>query len=166
MDGTWLRGGFGEMQFEFKFPNPRHSPICSRACPLLEADDTTAAQCRLGLDESSNGERVGNIQFGYRLALDGVHIEPDPSEQAALAAIRRLRSDGIACAPLPALSTRAATAPDAALSGDSNPLCGQSTRTPRRGSSRWRDFQRRARTLLGNASPSISPVWALHVKAR
>jgi site-specific DNA recombinase len=39
-------------------------------------------------------ERVGNIRFGYRLAADGVHIEPDPSEQAALAAIRSLRSGG------------------------------------------------------------------------
>ena len=25
-----------------------------------------------------NGERVGNIQFGYRLAKDGKHVEPDP----------------------------------------------------------------------------------------
>src|ERR1700675_3199093 len=42
----------------------------------------------------SNGERVGNIQFGSRLADDGQHLEPDPPEQAALAEIRRLRSDG------------------------------------------------------------------------
>jgi hypothetical protein len=40
------------------------------------------------------GERVGNIEIGYRLAVDGVHIEPDPTEQAALAAIRKLRSGG------------------------------------------------------------------------
>jgi site-specific DNA recombinase len=40
------------------------------------------------------GERVGNIGFGYRLAADGVHIEPDAAEQAALAAIRTLRSSG------------------------------------------------------------------------
>jgi site-specific DNA recombinase len=40
------------------------------------------------------GERVGNIGFGYRLAADGVHIEPDPAEQASLAAIRKLRSGG------------------------------------------------------------------------
>jgi hypothetical protein len=40
------------------------------------------------------GERVGNIEFGYRLSADRVHIEPDPAEQAALAAIRRLRSGG------------------------------------------------------------------------
>lgn len=40
------------------------------------------------------GERVGNIEYGFRLAADGVHIEPDPSEQTALAAIRTLRSGG------------------------------------------------------------------------
>jgi site-specific DNA recombinase len=40
------------------------------------------------------GERVGNIEFGYRLSADGVHVEPDPAEQAALAAIRSLRLGG------------------------------------------------------------------------
>jgi site-specific DNA recombinase len=37
-------------------------------------------------------ERVGNIGFGYRLAADGVHLEPDAGEQAALAQIHQLRS--------------------------------------------------------------------------
>ena len=32
----------------------------------------------------TNGERVGNIQFGYRLGADGKHVEPDPAEQAVL----------------------------------------------------------------------------------
>src|SRR5580692_10550692 len=41
-----------------------------------------------------NGERVGNIAFGYRLAADGLHLEPDPREQKALAAIRKLRASG------------------------------------------------------------------------
>ena len=45
----------------------------------------------------SNGERVGNLAYGYRLADDGQHLEPDPSEQEALAEIRRLRGD---CVPL------------------------------------------------------------------
>src|SRR5690349_16268499 len=39
-------------------------------------------------------ERVGNIAFGYRLAPDGVHVEPDDAEQAAIAAIRALRASG------------------------------------------------------------------------
>ena len=30
----------------------------------------------------NNGERVCNIQFGYRLCADGKHIDPDGSEQA------------------------------------------------------------------------------------
>jgi len=44
----------------------------------------------------SNGERVGNIPFGSRLADDGEHLEPDPLEQAALTEIRRLRTEGTA----------------------------------------------------------------------
>jgi site-specific DNA recombinase len=39
-------------------------------------------------------KRVGNIQFGYRLAKDGKHVEPDLGEQAALAEIARLRKRG------------------------------------------------------------------------
>src|SRR5258708_3237716 len=42
----------------------------------------------------SQGKRVGNIAFGSRLAKDGQHLEPDPAEQAALAEIRRLHSQG------------------------------------------------------------------------
>ncbi len=42
----------------------------------------------------SQGERTGNIPFGYRLAADGKHVEPDPPEQAVLAEIRLLRSGG------------------------------------------------------------------------
>ncbi|MGA3028028.1 MAG: recombinase family protein [Bryobacteraceae bacterium] len=42
-----------------------------------------------------NGERVGNMQYGYRLSSDRQHLEPDPGEQEALAEIRRLRSDGM-----------------------------------------------------------------------
>ena len=42
----------------------------------------------------SNGERVGNIEFGYRLASDGRSLERDPAEQAILVTIRELRSKG------------------------------------------------------------------------
>ena len=38
----------------------------------------------------SNGERVGNIEFGYRLGPDRKHLVLDPTEQAALADIRAL----------------------------------------------------------------------------
>ena len=36
-------------------------------------------------------ERVGNIAYGYRLAEDGKHIEPNPDEQTVLSEIQRLR---------------------------------------------------------------------------
>jgi site-specific DNA recombinase len=42
----------------------------------------------------TNGERVGNIRFGYRLAADGHHVEPDPAEQGVLHEVRRLRQSG------------------------------------------------------------------------
>jgi len=41
-----------------------------------------------------NGERVGNILFGYRLSPDQQHLEPDPTEQAAVEQIRSLRGQG------------------------------------------------------------------------
>lgn len=41
-----------------------------------------------------NGERVGNIEFGYRLAADRRHLEPEPTEQAAMEQIRSLRRQG------------------------------------------------------------------------
>src|SRR5262249_4103641 len=39
----------------------------------------------------SNGERVGNIAYGFRLGADGKQLEPDPHEQTVLSAIRELR---------------------------------------------------------------------------
>jgi len=42
----------------------------------------------------SNGERVGNIRFGYRLGPDGKHVEPDCAEQAVLDEIGQLRRGG------------------------------------------------------------------------
>ena len=42
----------------------------------------------------SNSERVGNIEFSYRLASDGRRVERDPTAQAILATIGELRSTG------------------------------------------------------------------------
>ena len=42
----------------------------------------------------TNGERVGNIAYGYRLSGDGAHLERDDAEQAAIVAIRELRASG------------------------------------------------------------------------
>ena len=40
----------------------------------------------------SCGERVGNIQYGFRLSADRKHLEPDADEQAVLETIRGLRA--------------------------------------------------------------------------
>jgi DNA invertase Pin-like site-specific DNA recombinase len=42
--------------------------------------------------KKSNGQRVGNIAYGFRLGPDGAHLEPDPQEQQVLRAIRDLRA--------------------------------------------------------------------------
>jgi DNA invertase Pin-like site-specific DNA recombinase len=42
----------------------------------------------------NQGERVGNIAFGYRLSADNKHVESDPSEQAVLSEIAQLRGRG------------------------------------------------------------------------
>src|SRR5438874_2907928 len=42
----------------------------------------------------SQGQRVGNIPYGCRLAADRVHLEDDPDEQAVLAEIQQLRGQG------------------------------------------------------------------------
>ena len=39
----------------------------------------------------SNGERVGNIAYGFRLAADGEHLEPNPGEQAVVSRVQQLR---------------------------------------------------------------------------
>jgi DNA invertase Pin-like site-specific DNA recombinase len=40
----------------------------------------------------SNSQCVGNVQYGYRRAPDGEHLEPDPHEQTVLSTIRELRA--------------------------------------------------------------------------
>lgn len=42
----------------------------------------------------ANGERVGTVPFGFRLAADRKHLEPDEGEQAVLSAMRDLRGLG------------------------------------------------------------------------
>ena len=54
----------------------------------------------------SNGERVGNIQFGYRLCADGKHVEADPAEQAVLHEIHSLRNSGISMRAIAATLNR------------------------------------------------------------
>jgi DNA invertase Pin-like site-specific DNA recombinase len=42
----------------------------------------------------AKGERVGSVRFGYRLAPDGAHLEPDPREHVAMLRILDLRRQG------------------------------------------------------------------------
>jgi DNA invertase Pin-like site-specific DNA recombinase len=42
----------------------------------------------------ANGERVGTIRFGYRMAADGLHLEEDPAEQDILARMQSLKATG------------------------------------------------------------------------
>jgi DNA invertase Pin-like site-specific DNA recombinase len=42
----------------------------------------------------ANGERVGTVPFGYRMAVDGLHLEADPAGQAVLSSIRELKAAG------------------------------------------------------------------------
>lgn len=45
--------------------------------------------------KKARGERVGMIPFGYRLAANGVYLEEDAREQAALSLIARARGEGL-----------------------------------------------------------------------
>jgi DNA invertase Pin-like site-specific DNA recombinase len=42
----------------------------------------------------ANGERVGTVPFGYRMAGDGVHLESDHAEQGIISRIRELKTAG------------------------------------------------------------------------
>lgn len=44
--------------------------------------------------KASRGERTGGIPLGSTVAADGVHLESDPTEAAAVATIRELRAAG------------------------------------------------------------------------
>jgi DNA invertase Pin-like site-specific DNA recombinase len=43
----------------------------------------------------ARGERAGAVPFGYRLADDSAHLEPEPGEQMVIARVRELRAAGI-----------------------------------------------------------------------
>jgi DNA invertase Pin-like site-specific DNA recombinase len=42
----------------------------------------------------ANGERVGTVPFGFRMAENGLHLEADPAEQGILSRIRELKAEG------------------------------------------------------------------------
>ena len=56
---------------------------------------TLRARVRAAFAEKrARGERVGNVPYGFRLAADGVHVEPDDAEQAIVNTVRQLASEG------------------------------------------------------------------------
>lgn len=44
--------------------------------------------------KKSKGERIGSVPFGFQLAADGVHLEPNPEEMPSLCRILELREAG------------------------------------------------------------------------
>ncbi len=97
----------------------------------------------------SQGERVGNIEFGSRLAKDGEHLEPDPTEQAAVAEIRRLRSEGVTLRGIAAARTTAPTGPAAAQPGGWSRWPGSSSKPSAEGCATPRCTATRPRTRTG-----------------
>lgn len=45
--------------------------------------------------KKANGQRVGNVPFGYRVSMDGVHIEAEPNERLVIDRMRNLRESGL-----------------------------------------------------------------------
>ena len=45
--------------------------------------------------KKTRGERIGSVPYGYRLAADGIHLEPDDDEQGVTALVRRLSAGGV-----------------------------------------------------------------------
>jgi site-specific DNA recombinase len=71
----------------------------------------------------SQGQRVGNIAFGFRLGPDGEHLEQSPIEQAALEEIRKLRSQGHSMRRIAAVLNHRACAQDRAALTDRRSGC-------------------------------------------
>jgi hypothetical protein len=43
----------------------------------------------------TKGERCGKVRFGFNLAADGEHLEPNPTEQEAVALVKQLQAEGL-----------------------------------------------------------------------
>ena len=61
--------------------------------------DVIRARTRAALAaKKARGEMTGTAPIGWRLAADGVHLEPHPREAAAVALVYELRARGATCA--------------------------------------------------------------------
>lgn len=58
----------------------------------LVSERTAAAMAHKRSRMEYNG---GEVEFGYRLAADGVHLEEEPTEQKVLAMVQELRAGGL-----------------------------------------------------------------------
>lgn len=68
------------------------------AIDLARAYDRVMFRARIRnvlAEKKARGERIGNVPFGYRLAADGLHLEPNEGEQAILATVRALSASGL-----------------------------------------------------------------------
>lgn len=45
--------------------------------------------------KKAQGERVGTLPYGYRLAADGLHLMADEAEQAIISSVRKLAGEGL-----------------------------------------------------------------------
>ena len=61
--------------------------------------------------KKGNGERVGSVPYGFRLADDGVHLEGLQDEQGAISLARKLRAGGMALRSIAAQLTAAGFQP-------------------------------------------------------
>ena len=61
--------------------------------------------------KKGNGERVGSVPYGFRLADDGVHLEGLQDEQRAISLARKLRAGGMALRSIAAQLTAAGFQP-------------------------------------------------------
>lgn len=80
-------------------PEVEHESAWTRgAIDLARAHErvTHRQRVRAALAERrARGLRVGTVPYGFRLSVDGEHIEPDDAEQGVLATVRSLREEGL-----------------------------------------------------------------------
>ena len=58
--------------------------------------NTTVERTRSALaHKRDQGQRVGQVPYGFRVEDDGVHLAPEPTEQAIIEHIGELRADGL-----------------------------------------------------------------------
>jgi len=76
-EAEWIAMMFGRMQAQSYLESLRKNTV--RALALKKA----------------RNERVGSIPYGFQLAADGIHLEPDPSEHPVLVRILELRRGGL-----------------------------------------------------------------------